>query len=64
MVEKEDKLTGKPNEYILDAYSNTAVLKQHSFSGHAQKKEVTDKPNNIRAPIPFGQGYDEPEPRF
>lgn len=26
-VEKEDKLTAKPNEYIMDRHNNTATLK-------------------------------------
>lgn len=54
--EEEQKLTGKPNEYILDKQNNTATLKQHIFTGHSAQKEVTDKPNNIRAPIQFGSG--------
>jgi len=63
-IEKEEKLTAKPNEYIMDRHNNTATLKQHVFTGHSEQKEVTDKPNNIRAPISFGQGYGDSEPRF
>jgi hypothetical protein len=63
-AEKEEQLTGKPNEYILDRNANTATLKQHIFTGHSAQKEVTDKPNNIRAPISFGSGFGDAEPRF
>jgi hypothetical protein len=63
LLEKDDKLTAKPNEYILDKKLGTATLKQQVFSGHTEQKDITDKPNNIRAPISFGTDFDS-MPRF
>ena len=48
---KEDKLTLKPNEIIMNGQGNLATIKEHNFTGLPTKKEVTDKPNNIRAPM-------------
>ena len=48
-VVKEDKLTAKPNEIIMSGTNNLATVKEHNFTGHKAQKEVTDKPNNIRA---------------
>ncbi len=50
---KEEKITYKPNEIIMTG--NMATFKEHNFTGLKQQKEVTDKPNNIRAPLQFAQ---------
>ncbi len=51
-VVKEDKLTSKPNEIIMSGVNNLATIKERNFTGHKVQKEVTDKPNNIRGPVP------------
>lgn len=50
---KEYQLTAKPNQIIMDGQSQLATIKEDNFTGKRQQKEVTDKPNNIRAPIGF-----------
>lgn len=53
-VEKE--LTAKPNQIIMNGQGNLATIKEDHFTGKRQAKEVTGKPNNIRAPIGFAAG--------
>ena len=52
---KTKEVTAKPNQIIMDGKANLATIKEKEFTGLPQKREVTDKPNNIRTPIGFNQ---------
>lgn len=38
----------------MNGKGNLATVKEDIFTGIKQKRDITDKPNNIRAPIGFG----------
>lgn len=56
-TEKVEKpLTGKPNNIIFEVNSTTFVEVDHNVAATKPKEVlVTDKPNNIHAPISYNQ---------
>jgi hypothetical protein len=48
---KSSEVTAKPNNIIMK--DNLATIRENNFTGLPEKRQITDKPNNIRAPIGY-----------